>query len=259
MQRLAFPVVKPAREHGAAPSTIASHGQSGPPMTAVEWGTIANLATALGTLILAVATFSSVRSSNLMAKVAQQQLLIELRPVLSASRREDPAQKVNFGDQKWVQIPGGGAVGETGSGDGSAGPDTPVVYLAIGLRNAGNGIAVLQGWRFFPETHRDREHAPLSEFQRQNRDLFIPVGDVGFWQGAFRDPAAPGYQEARQAVEDHHPWTVELLYADHEGGQPAITRFMVLPAGHPDQDEADRPRWLASASRHWSVDQPAPG
>ena len=52
-------------------------------MTVAEWSTIANLATALGTLILAVATFSAVRSSNLMAKVAQQQLLIQLRPVLA--------------------------------------------------------------------------------------------------------------------------------------------------------------------------------
>ena len=55
-------------------------------MTVAEWSTIANLATALGTLILAVATFSAVRSSNLMAKVAQQ-LLIQLRPVLAPSRR----------------------------------------------------------------------------------------------------------------------------------------------------------------------------
>jgi hypothetical protein len=52
-------------------------------MTAEEWGTIADLATALGTLILAVATFSSVRSSNVMAKVAQQQFLVQLRPVLT--------------------------------------------------------------------------------------------------------------------------------------------------------------------------------
>jgi hypothetical protein len=51
-------------------------------MTTVEWTTVADLATALGTLILAVATFSSVRSSNVMAKVAQQQLLVQLRPAL---------------------------------------------------------------------------------------------------------------------------------------------------------------------------------
>ena len=69
-------------------------------MTAIMWSTIASLATALGTLILAVATFSAVRSSNLMAKVAREQLLIQLRPVLTTSRREDPALKVNFGDSK---------------------------------------------------------------------------------------------------------------------------------------------------------------
>src|ERR1700678_749370 len=106
-------------------------------MTVAEWSTIASLATALGTLILAVATFSAVRSSNLMAKVAQQQLLIQLRPVLSPSRREDPALKVNFGDMKWVQIPGGGAVGEIGPGDGSLGPGRPVGCLAIAPRDAG--------------------------------------------------------------------------------------------------------------------------
>jgi hypothetical protein len=80
-------------------------------MSAIAWSTIANLATALGTLILAVATFSAVRSSNLMARVAREQLLIQLRPVLTTSRREDPTLKVNFGDEKWVRVPGGGAVG----------------------------------------------------------------------------------------------------------------------------------------------------
>ena len=134
-------------------------------MSASAWSTIASLATALGTLVLAVATFSAVRSSNLMAKIAQEQFLVQLRPVLTTSRREDPPLKVNFGDTKWVRIPGGGAVGEVGPGDGSMGPDTPVVYLAVALRNAGNGIAVLHGWRFFPDWHRDQEHAPLEEFE----------------------------------------------------------------------------------------------
>ncbi len=91
-------------------------------MSAVPWSTIANLATALGTLILAVATFSAVRSSNLMAKVAQEQFLVQLRPVLTTSRREDPTLKVNFGDTKWVHIPGGGAVGEIGFTSGTVAP-----------------------------------------------------------------------------------------------------------------------------------------
>ena len=33
-------------------------------MTATEWATVASLATAVGTLVLAVATFASVRSAN---------------------------------------------------------------------------------------------------------------------------------------------------------------------------------------------------
>lgn len=48
-------------------------------MSASAWTTVADLATALGTLILAVATFSAVRSANLTARVAQQSLLIGLR------------------------------------------------------------------------------------------------------------------------------------------------------------------------------------
>jgi hypothetical protein len=231
-------------------------------MSATAWSTIANLATALGTLILAVATFSAVRSSNLMARVAREQLLVQLRPVLTTSRREDPTLKVNFGDAKWVRVPGGGAVGEVSPGDGSMGPDTPVVYLAIALRNAGNGIAVLHGWRFYPDAHRDTEHAPLEEFQRQNRDLYIPVGDVGFWQGAFRDTDRAGYEEARKVIEAHESWTVELLYGDHEGGQRVVSRFTVFPV--PDADQSPDParatelRWLATASRHWNIDRPDP-
>jgi hypothetical protein len=82
------------------------------------------------------------------------------------------------------------------------------------------------------------------------------VGDVGFWQGAFRDADAAGYQEARKAIEAHGPWTVELLYGDHEGGQRAVTRFLALPVSHQSQATDTGPEWLASASRHWSIDGP---
>ncbi len=250
-----------------------------------NWATVADFATALGTLILAVATFSAVRSANVSAKVAQASLLIGLRPVLMATRRDDPTQKVNFGDRKWVRISGGGAVGEVG--DGSAG-DNDAIYLAIGLRNAGSGIAVLHGWHFYPEWHRDDAHAPVDEFRRQSRDLWVPVGDIGFWQGAFRDTADPQYDVARKVIEARQPWTIELLYGDREGGQRCITRFTVLPragtrtdadmsgappsvapdpadapaapdsAGTPAAEDPARPGWLASQSRHWNIDRPDP-
>ena len=250
-----------------------------------NWATVADLGTALGTLILAVATFSAVRSANLSAKVAQASLLVGLRPVLMATRRDDPTQKVNFGDRVWVRIPGGGAVGEVGSGDSSL-DDCDVIYLAIALRNAGNGIAVLHGWHFYPGWHRDDAHAPLDDFRRQTRDLWVPVGEVGFWQGAFRDTADPQYEVARKVIEARQPWTIELLYGDHEGGQRCITRFTMLPRqdSHPEAVPAGasagpdpagasagpdpagtqaapdpvRQGWLASQSRHWNVDRPDP-
>jgi hypothetical protein len=109
-----------------------------------------------------------------------------------------------------------------------------------------------------------REHAPLEEFQRQNRDLYIPVGDVGFWQGAFRDPERAGYEEARKVIEAREAWTVELLYGDHEGGQRVVSRFTVFPAParnparSPDQKPETEFRWLATASRHWNIDRPDP-
>ena len=44
-------------------------------MTSADWATVASLATALGTLVLAVATFSAVRSGNRTARAAELSLL----------------------------------------------------------------------------------------------------------------------------------------------------------------------------------------
>ncbi len=63
-----------------------------------DWVTISSLATAGGTLVLAVATFSSVRSANRSARVAELSLLTGLRPVLIPSREDDPTVRVRFGD-----------------------------------------------------------------------------------------------------------------------------------------------------------------
>jgi hypothetical protein len=63
-----------------------------------DWVTISSLATAGGTLVLAVATFSSVKSANRSARVAERSLLAGVRPVLIPSREDDPVQHVRFGD-----------------------------------------------------------------------------------------------------------------------------------------------------------------
>ena len=81
-------------------------------MAAPDWGTIASLATAGGTLVLAVATFSSVRSANRAARVAELSLLEGLRPVLVPSRRQDPPEKISFVDQHWLRVDGGEGVAD---------------------------------------------------------------------------------------------------------------------------------------------------
>ena len=125
------------------------------------------------------------------------------------------------------------------------------IYLAIALRNAGSGIGVLHGWSFstvWPPGAS--EYAPLEEFHRLTRDIYVPAGDVGFWQGAFRDPAAPEFAEAAAAITGRQATMVDLLYGDNEGGQRVISRFSMVPR----HDGG----WLIAAGRHWNVDRDDP-
>jgi hypothetical protein len=62
-------------------------------VNSADWASVASLATALGTLVLAVATFASVRSANRTALAAEQSVQADLRPLLVASRLHDDAQK----------------------------------------------------------------------------------------------------------------------------------------------------------------------
>jgi len=207
-----------------------------------DWVTISSLATASGTLVLAAATFASVRSSNRAARVAEQSLLVGLRPLLVPTRVDDPSQKIGFADSKWMLVPGGGGAAETSD---------EAVYLAMGLRNVGSGIAVLHGWWFDPERLLGKgEHAPLDQFTRLTRDLYVPAGDIGFWQGTFRDPASSEFVAAKKVIDARESVTVEILYGDHEGGQRVVSRFVLTPRA----DGA----WIAGASRHWNVDRSDP-
>jgi hypothetical protein len=209
----------------------------------MDWATGASLATAVGTLVLAVATFVSVRSANRAARVAERALLAGLRPLLMPSRSGDPEQKIGFQDNVWIKVPGGQAA--TAITD-------EAVYLVISLRNVGTGLAVLHGWRFHPEQIMGGgpDHPPVEDFHRLTRDIYIPVGEMGFWQGAFRDPTDDDFAGAREALCGRRQSTVDLLYGDYEGGQRVITRFAVIPAGED--------RWLATVSRHWNLDRPDP-
>lgn len=207
-----------------------------------DWVTISALATAAGTLVLAIATFASVRSANRAARVAEQALLVNLRPLLVNSRFDDLEQKVGFVDDTWLKVPGGCGAAQVGDG---------AVYLAMSLRNVGSGIAVLHGWCL--ATGRERATSdvpPLEEFHRLSRDIFIAPGDIGFWQGAFRDPSGEDFRDARRAIEQREFIVVWLLYGDYEGGQRVISQFAMNPRGEDG--------WMVIVARHRYVDGSAP-
>jgi hypothetical protein len=209
---------------------------------AVDWVAVSSIVTAGATLVLAFATFASVRSANRSARIAERSLLAGLRPLLTPSRLDDPPQKVGFSDDKWFLVPGGGGAAEVGDS---------AIYLAIAVRNVGSGIAVLHGWYVHTDgSFGPSAYPPLEDFRRLTRDLYIAPGEVGFWQGAFRDPADPAFAETRVAIEEPRRILVDVLYGDHELGQRSITRFSLTPR--------DDGRWIASVGRHWNVDRPDP-
>jgi hypothetical protein len=207
-----------------------------------DWVTISSLATAGGTLVLAIATFGSVRSANRAARVAEESLLVGIRPLLVPSRSDDAPLKVGFQDGHWARPTGSGGTAEA-TGD--------AVYLTMSLRNVGSGLAVMHGWRLEPAATGDAQRPPLEEFHRLTRDLYLGAGDVGFWQGALRDPGEADFVHATKQIEARERLVIDVLYGDYQGGQRVISRFSLLPR------EADG-SWIATAARHWNVDRPDP-
>ena len=203
-----------------------------------DWATISSLATAGGTLVLAAATFAAVRSSNHAARIAEQSLLTGMRPLLLPSRADDPVHKVLWHDRHTALVGGGRAVAEA-TGD--------VIYLALGLRNAGSGLALMHGW--YPRSGlslSDVGHAAPAEFRRLTVDLYVPADGAGYWEGAIRERDDPVREGLLRCIAEREPFTVELLYGDQEGGQRRISRFTLLPGS----DDG----WYCQGGRHWNVD-----
>jgi hypothetical protein len=212
-----------------------------------DWSTIASLLTAGGTLVLAVATFASIRSANRSARIsersartAERSLLVGQRPLLVNSRLQDPEQKIQYPEGIWLTVDGGTAGLEV---------TDKVVYLAVSVRNVGSGLAVLHGWSVQAGLLTERSHPPVEEFTTQNLDIYVAPGDDGLWLGALRDPAADIFHTVADAIKAGEPLVINLLYGDFEGGQRVITQFTLRHAGE---------RWLAHATRHFNVDRPDP-
>jgi hypothetical protein len=213
------------------------------------WAMLADIGTAAGTLVLAGATFVAVRASTRSTRIAERAMLAAQRPVLAPAGTDDPAENVQFAD---------GRVFPVGNGQALAVHEAGVVYLAIPLRNVGAGLAMLRGYhiRAEPASHVARDpRGPAQHlrgdtapdpraFSPQQRDLLVSTRRTGFWQAALRDPAARLHAEVTQAIETRGRVTVDVLYADHEGSQPSVTRFVLLP---------EAGSWRCDATRYWSL------
>lgn len=211
-----------------------------------EIGTIASLATAGGTLVLAVATFSSTRSANRAARVSEQALKVGLRPVLFNARPADEPQKISWVDNHWARLHDGLAAVQE---------EAENLYLAIPLRNVGSGLGVLHGWHLWPERALNQGPVAPEQFRPHTRDLYVPAGDIGFWQAAVRQRDDPLYDALHEVIATREPFSVDLLYGDHEGGQRTITRFTMQPREHRDEEPW---MWACTTSRHWNLDRADP-
>ncbi|MGH9096831.1 MAG: hypothetical protein ACRDWB_05350 [Acidimicrobiales bacterium] len=205
-----------------------------------DWATIASFATAAGTLVLAVATFSSVRSANRSARIAERSFMIGLRPSLAPSRLEDPPERIMFADRHWVNLKGGRAGVEFSEG---------VIYFAMLVRNVGNGMAYIESWLPIAGQRTSTDDwSPIDTFRPQTRSLWIAPGDVAFWQGALRDQTELSFDSIRQAVADGAV-TIDVLYRDREGGQRTVSRF-ALVRREEDGDDEGCDWWVSLGSHH---------
>ena len=208
-----------------------------------DTATIASLATAGGTLVLAIATFSATRSANRSARIAERALDLNLRPVLIPAHEWDAAERVTFHDEI-VQLRGGFATVEDRSGN---------LYFAAQLRNVGAGIGVLTSW--LVEAGNDvlfteqqwRGVPDFDRFVAQQRSLYVPAGDVGYWQGAIRegDTDRGDADALRKAIDAGQRLTLFLRYGDQDGGHDTVTRYTLSPDENGD--------WLFGIGRHWSL------
>jgi hypothetical protein len=187
-----------------------------------------------------------VRSSNRSARIAEEAFRVNLRPVLVTSRLDDPVQKIRWVDDHWARLEGSQASVELIDGS---------IYLAISVRNVGSGLAVTFGWSVLTELVRNTEvpHAAPEDFRPQQRDLYIAPGDIGFWQAAIREAGDPDYAALSRDIRDVQPFTIDVLYGDHEGGQRTITRFGMIPLRRDDTV-----KWFPNVARHFNLDRPDP-
>jgi hypothetical protein len=202
-----------------------------------DWATVASIATATGTMVLAVATYASVRSANRSTRIAEKSLELSLQPVLVPSRPEDPPERVTFMEGFAIEAPGGGAAVEGRDGN---------LFVVVPLRNVGSGLAVLRSGHVGAGRPDPAKPRPSTEtFRQLQRDIYVPSGERGYWQIGIRSDDDPFHAAVDAAVRDGQPITVTVMYSNHFGGHETESQFIVA--------RIDGDAWITSATRHWGI------
>ena len=159
-------------------------------------GTLAELATAGGTLVLAISTFASVRSANRAARAAE--LVTPGRTAAAAG----PVPAPGSGSEGLLdRLQACRAGGRHGGGRGRGRHDLPGnVGAQPGERHRGD--AGLAG-------AADRRAAPGDVGVPRQTRLYVAPSDTGSWQAALRDPDDPERGRVAEAVKARQPVTVE--------------------------------------------------
>ena len=207
----------------------------------MDWATAASLATAGGTLVLAIATFGSTRTANRASRLSEQALQTRIRPLLLTARFEDPVEKITWLDEHMTKAAGGFGMFEHDDGN---------YYFAIALRNVGPGLAILHGWHITLDPTQGQPDCSEAAYRRLNRDLYIAPGLNGFFQGAVREMNDPDWDTAEKLFDTRVRFAIDLLYGDQEGGQRMVTRFSFNPVRENE--------WLCATGRHWYLDRDDP-
>ena len=213
-----------------------------------DWTTTgAELATAVGTLVLGAATFASVRSANRAARTAERSLLEGLRPLVVASRLQDPPEKVGFVDQHWVRVEGGHGLIEVTETSSTSLSRCATSAAAWQCSTGGLPLGATS-------VNLGPDHSPVEDFRRLDPRFVHPARRPRLLarRGSRSvGSAVRGAKAGREGGGAGH--AIELLYGDQEGGQRAISRFSLSP-----HDVDGKQVWLAVVSRHWHLDRRAP-
>ena len=162
---------------------------------------LASVATAGGTLVLAIATFASTRSANRSARIADR--------VARTAERSLLARQRHYSDR-----PAGGPEAEC-----------PVHgrETADGVRRRGHAgsqrrhdLSGLRGprprhpARLYYTGGMCRTASPTSRLAHRSRssparsrEIYLPPGDIGFWQGASPRSGGRSLQDVATAIENH--------------------------------------------------------